>query len=204
MRAWAYGLACATLTAASVVTGTLAGFSVPVRIPLAELPFALAGWSGHAEPISPEFLTRTRPDDVLHRRYVDNRGREIVVYVAHYVRDAGQGQVLAQCPVDCLVVDAATEALEVAGRAAVVNRAEVVQNGVPMVVLYWFEQGQRIFADPYRGKVEQARRAFRERRTDGTVIRISAPVIASVYEARERAVAFARVLVPVLLRHLPE
>lgn len=204
MRVGAYSLAMATLAAAVVVTGRMEGSSTPARMPLRDLPYILAGWTGRSEVADPNVLARTRPDEALQRRYIDFRGREIFLYIGYYARGAARAQTLALCSGECTVVEAAREDLEAGGRVVTVNRADVVQDGGLAVVLYWYQHGRRLIADPYRGKLEQVRRALVERRTDGALVRISAPVIASAYEARERDIAFARALLPVLESYLPE
>jgi EpsI family protein len=85
-----------------------------------------------------------------------------------------------------------------------VNRALVVQDGEPMAVLYWYQQGKALVADPYRGKLQLAKRTLFGRRSDGALVRISAPVVGEVEEAVARAERFAAEALPVILQYMPE
>lgn len=204
MSGWRYGLASATLALTVLVVEVVVGRAVPLRIPLQELPFRLSTWRGRVEPIDPVFLRRARPDEALHRRYVEETGRAVLLYIGYYERQASRGQAQAICQGECEILDEGVEVIAVRQGPITVNRALALVGSTPMVVLYWYQQGDHVTQNPYRGKIEQARRALRHRRSEGALVRVSAPVVSVEDEARERAVAFVRALFPVLRPHLPD
>ncbi len=204
MIAWRYGVAMSTLALAAFASDVLLGQAVPPRVPLHEAPFRIENWTGRVEPVDPELVRRARPDEVLNRRYVDEHGRIVLVYVGYYGRQASRGQVLAACQGECQIVTTDVHRIDVAGGPIDVNRAGVRQDGSLMTVLYWYQQGSRVTHHPVRSKVEQVRRALFRRRSDGAVVRVTAPLATTEDEAWQRAEAFVKALVPVLRGHLPE
>jgi EpsI family protein len=200
---WRYGLVIATLAATGLVSELRAGARRPPAIPLSDVPFRIDGWTARAEPVDADVLDRARPDEVLSRRYADDQGRVVVVYVGYYTRGATRGQVMAVCGGECQVLTAGTSRIDTADGAWTVNRASIRQGGLVSAVLYWFHLGPRVTHDPFRGKIEQARQALLHRRSDGAVVRITVPVVGTEEQAWAQGKAFARPFLAVLRRHLP-
>ncbi|MDR7415090.1 MAG: EpsI family protein [Armatimonadota bacterium] len=196
--------ALASLFLAAVTVQATLGHAVPLRVSLTEFPRSIGPWVGSDEPLDPEALSRARPDAYLSRRYTDPRGPSVLLYVAYFARDSSRARIQAACWGDCQVRQTATHRVEIGGRTLAVNRALVVQEGEPAVILYWFQLGQRILQDPDQLRLSQVRRALLGRRSDGALVRISSPVRSDPEEALSRAEAFLRAVLPGLLRHLPE
>ncbi len=204
MRTRRYGLVVATLVALPILVEVVIGHAVPLRMPLQEMPFRVGGWTGRVEALDPDFMVRARPDEVLNRRYADDSGRPIYLYVGYYTRGATRGQVQATCHGDCKVLGVRAEQLVLAGEAVTVNRALTQQQRRPVVVLYWFQKGTQVVSDPHRVKAEQALRVVAQRRSDGALIRVSVPIATSEDEAWARATAFAGLVAPLLREHFAE
>ncbi len=204
MTAARYFSAAASLLLAAAVLQVSLGSTVALRSDLEGVPRRLGAWAGADDPPHPDALSRARPDAYLSRRYVDGEGRPVHLYVAFFARESARGQAQAACWGDCQVRELRPGRLTAAGQEVEVNVAVVVQEGEPAVVLYWYQVGRRPQADPYRTKLELARRALLERRTDGALVRVSAPVRSDVQEALARAERFARLAFPELVRWLPE
>lgn len=204
MRARRYGLVVATLALTILVVEVVVGPAVPLRIPLQELPFRIGAWTGRVEILDQEFMLRARPDEVLNRRYADDAGRPLYLYVGYYTRGASRGQVQAVCYGDCKVLKVRAEQLDLAGETVTVNRALTHQERRPVVVLYWFQNGSRVISDPYRGKAVQAMRVMAQRRSDGALVRISVPIATTEEEAWGRGAAFAGLVAPQLRGYFSE
>ncbi len=204
MIAWRYGVAMCTLALAALVSDVLLGQAVPLRVPLHDVPLRIEAWTGRVEQVDPELVRRARPDEVLNRRYVDENGRIVLVYVGYYTRQSTRGQVLAACQAGCQIVATDVQRIDLPMGPIEVNRAGVRQDGSLMAVLYWYQQGARVTHDPVRSKIEQVERSLLQRRSDGAVVRVTAPLATTEDEAWQRAGAFAKVFVPVLRGHLPE
>ncbi len=191
------------LLAASVLQVSL-GHAVPLRADLEGFARTLGPWTGSDEPPDPDALSRARPDAFLSRRYIDPQGRPVLLYVAYFARESARARIQAACWGDCQVRETRPHRVHLSGRTFEVNRALVVQAGEPAVTLYWYHLGPRILRDPYRARLDLVRRALLERRSDGALVRVSAPVRSDLGEAVSRAEAFLRAALPEILRHLPE
>ncbi|MCS7173101.1 MAG: EpsI family protein [Armatimonadetes bacterium] len=189
------------LLSAAVLQAGL-GQATPLPEGLETLPRRMEGWTGSQEAPDPDALARTRPGAWLSRRYTDSQGRPVLLYIAYFARDFSRAQVQAACWGDCQVREVGPHRVRRLG--VEVNRALVVQHGEPAVVLYWYQLGRRAVRDPYRAKLDQVRRALVERRSDGALVRVSAPVQSDQEEALRRAEAFLRAALPEILRRLPE
>jgi EpsI family protein len=88
-----------------------------------------------------------------------------------------------------------------------VNRV-VIQKGLEkQLVLYWYQSHGRVVASEYWGRFYLMADAMRLNRTDGSIIRVIAPVIGNAPDAEalaeRRAIEFTDLLLPSLERYLP-
>ncbi len=196
-------VALASLLLAASVLQVALGHAVPLRADLEGFASRLGSWTGSDEPPDPDALSRARPDAFLSRRYTDPEGRPVLLYIAYFARESARARIQAACWGDCQVRETRPHRVRLGGLTLEVNRVLVVQAGEPAVALYWYHLGPRILRDPYRARLDLARRALLERRSDGALVRISAPVRSDPEEALSRAEAFVRVALPEILRHLP-
>ncbi|HKV45488.1 MAG TPA: EpsI family protein [bacterium] len=203
MSGWRYALSVATLVAAAVASEVLIGQGVSLRVPLDDLPYQLSVWRGHAEPIDAMTVDRTRPDQMINRRYTDATGHSLMLYVAYYAREATRGQALSVCAV-CDVLATGVDTAQIDGVPLTFNRGLIREDGTESVVLYWYQIGGRAVADPYRGKFAQTVRALQHHRSEGALIRVTAPLVGSEQDTQDRAVAFVKTLFPLLRRHFPD
>jgi len=204
MSRWRYALVLATVAVTGVALGAFVGRAVPLPVPLSELPFRVASWSGQAESIPPELLQRTRPDDAISRRYRDAYGGIVDLYVGYFAREASRAESLSACQGECTVLEAGNEALTTQNGRIVVTDVRVRQDATEKVVLYWFQYGHKAFRDVYRTRLDLAERTILQRRSDGALVRISSPIDGTVGQARDRCAAFAKQLFPLLNQYLPD
>jgi EpsI family protein len=198
-----YAVALGTLVAAVLAVESMVGRAVPLTAPLATLPFSLGGWTGQSMSAPAEVVRRTRPDDVLSRRYLDTQGDDAQIYVGYYSHEAARAQILALCEDECQVVRTGTTTIAVPGGRETVNRALVQHDGVDYVVLYWFQYGPQVVHDASRAKLGLAWRALTEHRSDGALVRVSSRVFTTEAAAAEHAVTFTELLFPALRHFLP-
>ncbi|MDR5708521.1 MAG: EpsI family protein [Armatimonadota bacterium] len=196
--------ALGSLLLAAVVLQVTLGHVVPLREGFEAFPHRLGPWAGTDEVPEPDALARTRPDAFLSRRYADPEGRSVVLYVAYFARESSRAQIQAACWGSCQVREVRPHRVRVGRSALEVNRAWVVQEGEPAVILYWYQLGGATLRDPYRAKLDQALRVLLKQRSDGALVRVSAPVRSDPLEALGRAENFLRAALPELLRYLPE
>ena len=77
------------------------------------------------------------------------------------------------------------------------------KNGAQSLVYYWYQSHGRAIASDYRNRLLLVQDALTLHRSDGAVVRVTAPLLPR--NARPADVAgFIRALYPILAQHLPE
>jgi len=94
-----------------------------------------------------------------------------------------------------------------AGRDIIVNRY-IVQKGLErQLVLYWYQSHGRVVASEYWSRAFLINDAIRLNRTDGSLVRVIAPIAVDADDsgaaAQDLAEEFVRVLFPQLPSYLP-
>lgn len=188
------------------------------RESLSTCPVNISDWSGRrAENFDEKTLAELGVDDYLNRVYLNKSGKPVGLYVGYYGSQR-QGDTM-HSPLNCLpgagwspvqndrmalqVPTAADSTVAPGERSIEINRY-VIQKGLDrQVVLYWYQSHGRVVASEYWGKIYMVLDAIRINRTDGALVRVTAPIAASQEDAERDAVAFVRVLFPLLDRYLP-
>ncbi len=189
--------------------------AVVPREPLAALPLALGEWTGHeAPPLADDVLTQLGVDDYVNREYMKGATIPVGLYVGYYASQR-QGDTI-HSPLNCLPGagwepvsegELAIANADGAGRDIIVNRY-IVQKGLDrQLVLYWYQSHGRVVANEYWSRAFLINDAIRMNRTDGSLVRVIAPIPVNATDggaAAERlAEEFVRVLFPQLPSYLP-
>lgn len=211
MRARALIVAAIVVAAAAYVRGSAGAEARVAREPLDAFPWQVADWSGYTlPPFDAAVLRVLGADEYLNRRYRRDGAPPIDLYVGYY-RSQGHGDAI-HSPQNCLPgagwqpVQAGRTSIDAGrGRQVVVNRY-VVQKGLEQrLVLYWYQGRGRVIASEYANKAWLVVDGFRERRSDGGLVRMMAPLDADILLDRaERGVkAFAAAAMEPLARTIP-
>lgn len=188
----------------------------PTRTAFSSFPMQIAEWSGITQPpLTREVLAVLGATDYLMRLY-RAPDRSLVSLYMGYWDSQRQGDTI-HSPLNC-VPGAGWEPIEHSilrfpdprspstGEIGV-NRY-IIQKGLDrQVVLYWYQSHGRIVASEYWGKFYLVADAVRLNRTDGSIVRVIAPVSNNapdgIARAEETALRFVRELVPRLDPYLP-
>ena len=178
------------------------------REPLSTLPLSIAEWHGQeATPLADDVLAQLGVDDYVNRQYFNAASIPVGVYIGYYASQR-QGDTI-HSPQNCLPgagwrpVETGVTELPAGDRTVRVNQF-VIQKGLDQqVVLYWYQGRGRIIANEYRNKAMLMLDAARLHRTNGGLVRLIAPIVTTVDDAKREVSAFARLLFPYLDRHLP-
>jgi EpsI family protein len=205
------------LTAAGVLMGAaalgcawrVAGLTPAPNSTLAALPLEIDGWRGRSDPpLTAAVAAVLRADEYLLRTYIKEERVPVGMYVAFYRTQ--QSGATVHSPLNCLPgsgwdpVETGRVGFRLAaGSSAEVNRYIVQKGTNRQAVFYWFQSRARIVASEYTSKFLLARDAFMSGRSDGAIVRLSIPIGASSDAADRIALEFARLLYPLLVRHLP-
>ena len=185
------------------------------RADLDGFPMQIESWQAVVDPpMDEDVLKVLGVDDYLSRVYYQPDGAAVGLYMGYYGSQR-QGDTI-HSPLNCLpgagwepVSDGRLTIRDVdgRGRTVTVNRY-IVQKGLDQqLVLYWYQSHGRVIASEYTSKLFLIHDAIRLNRTDGSLVRVIAPIRVDASDhgaAAERlAEQFVRVVFPLLPSYLP-
>jgi EpsI family protein len=178
------------------------------HVPLTRLPLRIGDWQGRDDiALSPEAIEAAGVDDFVNRVYATASGRAVALYIGYYASQR-QGDTI-HSPQNCLPgagwqpVASTRRSFSAEGRRVEANDI-LIQKGIDRaVVLYWYQGRGHTIASEYANKLWLMLDAARLHRTDGSLVRIIAPVLNDPARAAADAAAFAAALVPSLTEALP-
>ena len=204
------------ITSACLVTGLLLmnarsqGHATPLRRALDDFPTRIAAWQGQeATRLDVETVNILKVSDYLMRRYVDEAGRGIWVYLGFWESQRRGAQM--HSPKNCLPgsgwepLEASVMAIPLEdGHTIHVNRFLVQKGDQRELVLYWYRaQGDDVPGE-VAAKAAMVKNAIIRNRTDGALLRVSAAVETGVAETSDRLVTFVQAMYPRLGDYLPD
>jgi EpsI family protein len=186
------------------------GEAVPIRKPFSTFPDSVARWRAQQDSyLDTEVLGILKVDDYLMRRYADDSGRTLWLYVGYWATQRRGAQI--HSPRNCLPaggwepVEAGRITIPVGPHGAItVNRYLIQKDRDLQIVLYWYQSQGQTIAGEVPAKVEMVRSAIVRNRTDGALVRVSTPVVGGVPETTERLVKYVQALYPILGEYLPD
>lgn len=185
----------------------------PDRAPFVDFSMQIGEWQGSPLPVEPQFISTLRFDDYLLADYAAAGGGPITLYMTYY-RSQKKGQ-SAHSPQSCIpgggweITSHRTVRLPLGderGLASPVNRVLIQKDRQKQLVIYWFKQRDRLLSSEYLVKLYLFWDAMTKGRSDGALIRLSAPVEpgSSEQEVENRLMNFARTIQPQLTRYVPD
>lgn len=204
------GVSAALVGLALGVAGIIShGEAVPLRRSFEAFPGRIGAWQGVREALPPSVLDLLRVSDYVNRLYVNPRSLPIWLYVGYYETQR-QGQII-HSPQNCLPGGGWTilshtympVTLPGRGEPVTINRVLIGREGDRQLVLYWYQERGRIIANEYAAKLYLVTDAATRNRTDGALVRISAPVVGSEEVTLQQMLEFTRTMYPELLESLP-
>ena len=211
MRAWPVALA--TLMVGATLAFTEARARQPETAPakpLLGLPDSLGGrWTVARDlPLSERDLDLLKLSDYASRAYVatEPAAGPVLLYIGYY-RSQRTGSTY-HSPLNCLPGSGwqieETGYVGIPGHDEVRVKRLIIERDLKRnVILYWYQDRGRVITNEYSAKAYLIWDGFKWNRTDGALVRISAPIVTTAEEATERALRFATDLWPVLEERLP-
>ena len=208
---------CLLLGATAIFLANARKVEVKVeRESFASFPMDLAGWRAvNDPPLEESILKVLGVDDYLSRVYYKQDGAKVGFYMGFYGSQR-QGDTI-HSPLNCLP-GAGWEPVAQGrllipnvdgnGRDITVNRY-IVRKGLDrQLVLYWYQSHGRVVASEYTSKLLLINDAIRMNRTDGSMVRVIAPIPFDAKDdglaAEQLAQQFVRVVFPLLPAYLPQ
>lgn len=180
------------------------GEAVPTRRPLDELAREVGAYRGADEELEPGVLAALGVTDVVMRRYAAAGRAPIVLYAGFYATQ--RTGAIIHSPRQCLpgngwsILSAERVALE---PGVLVNRVLVAKGEDRQVVVYWYQERGRVVASEYWGKAYLVWDSMTRRRSDGALVRVSAPVLGDEAAVDREVMDFSRAVLPLLTEFLP-
>jgi EpsI family protein len=185
---------------------------IPARRPLSSFPTELGDWKGTNVPIDPAAAEVLGKGDFLLRRYEDSEAEQPYadLFVAYFASQRTGDTI--HSPKNCLPGSGWSPAhyrrvtLQVPGVSPFEVNQYVVAKGVDrQLVLYWYFAHGRAVASEYRAKIELVLDSIKLNRSDGSLVRISTPMLAgeSVDTAMQRLMPLTDQIVPQLDTYIP-
>lgn len=187
---------------------------VPYSLPLSQLPRIIDDRTSTEVPLDQETLDVLGKGDFLYRVYSTRPGatptRPISLFIGYFpTQRTGQS---IHSPQNCLpgagwtfLSSGVTEFTDENGKQYRVGDYVITDGKQSQEVLYWYQMHGRSIANDYAAKLQTIGDSIKYGRTDAALIRIITAVdpAESREHARERAVEFAKQLVPLLPAYVP-
>jgi EpsI family protein len=185
---------------------------VPTRQSFADFPRNFGGWTSSDFTISKDVSEVLGPGDFLLRSY-ENSARpqpEVDLFLAYFPSQKAGDTI--HSPRNCLP-GAGWEPIE-SGRITIslpaiapfeVNRYIIAKGDDRQLVIYWYWAHGRAVASEYWAKFYLVADSIRLNRSDGSLVRLTTPMISGENEAAadQRLLALAGYIVPQLDRYVP-
>lgn len=150
---------------------------VPERKPLDEFPMRIDAWSARLDRLPPVVEEVAGASEYFFADYSSPRDERLNLYIAYY-ESQRNGQI-PHSPQVCIpgggwVIDSIEVVLigDTAGRRHEVTRLVTSQAGRRVLAYYWLKQGAKTFTSDMRARLDLARYALLEKRTDGALVRL--------------------------------
>lgn len=183
---------------------------LPPRLPLASFPHQVGEWQGADVYIEKDILAVLGDGEFLLRIYRTIEKPYVDFFVAYFPTQRTGSTI--HSPQNCLpgagwAPEQHTRIpIERPGSAPLVVNRYVIAKGIDrQVVLYWYQSNGRVVASEYWAKIYLVSDSIRKNRSDGALVRVVTPVAKGeeVGVAENRAVAFARSILPELEKYIP-
>jgi EpsI family protein len=189
---------------------------VPLREPLTKMSRQIGQWTGRDEPqLASDVVAVLGVDEYINRAYVDPTSQTpgpLWLYVGYY-KSQRQGDTI-HSPLNCIPgagwepIKAARPQIAIPGAPSpiTVNQLLIEKGADRQVVVYWYQAHGRVVASEYSSRLWMVYDAIRLNRSDGALVRVISPVLASESDASAaegRIAHFVQELFPRLDAYLP-
>jgi exosortase D (VPLPA-CTERM-specific) len=184
----------------------------PPRQTFLDFPMEVSGWRGIPMAMEKHYVDTLRFDDYLLADFEEPASGLVNFYIAYY-QSQKKGQ-SAHSPKTCLPgggweMHSLTRTSITAagtGKKFPVNRVVIQKGRDRQVVFYWFKQRDRLVTDEYLVKALLFWDALVRRRSDGALIRLTAPLLPGEDETAvdRRLQQFASLVQPMMSAYVPD
>ena len=198
-------LATTALLVGTLLLGGMTARRIPetLAVPLDRIDAHVSGWTFLSDQELPAgTLRQLKCTSYLSRTYQKGPS-QLGLFIAFYAQQrAGESM---HSPKHCLpgagweIWKHDSAFVPVDGKLVEINKYSIQNSGTRMLMFYWYQSKNRIFASEYLGKMLLARDTVMTGQTAGSIVRIMLPDTAG---ADKEGVAFASDLIPEVQRCL--
>lgn len=181
----------------------------PIK-PFSEFPTKIGPWSGTVGRYDRRIYDVLGVDDSFLCDYRAPDGRQIQLYIGYY-NSQKKGD-LIHSPKNCMpgagwnITRTSIEKLSLAGAnpgKTKIARLILEKGAEKQIALYWFQSRGRVISSEYWQKIYLVWDAIIKSRTDGSFVRLIAPIRETEAETTRYMEEFAQELFPILGQYLP-
>jgi EpsI family protein len=178
--------------------------------PLNEFPMAIGPWQGTVDRFEARIYDVLGVDDSTLGNFKDHAGNVVQLYIGYHSSQR-EGD-LIHSPKNCMpgsgwnIVETSLVDLNVPSREQQpvrVIRLLLQKGAQKQMALYWYHSRGRVIASEYLQKIYLVMDSITRRRTDGSFIRLTAPVMVDEGQTLETLKGFAVRLFPIIDEFLP-
>jgi len=209
---WRFFIVAGLLLSAGILSqGRKSSEIIPARTPLPSFPLTVGSWTGVDREMTQDVLDVLGPGEFLLRDYYSAERKELVGLFIAYFSSQRTGDTI-HSPKNCLPgagwapVRADRIMVNVPGHAPFpANRYLIAKGENRELVLYWYWAHDRAVASEYAAKLYLVTDSIRMHRSDGSLIRLTAPLAPnqSLESAQQLLLAFASDIVPRINTYVP-
>jgi EpsI family protein len=187
------------------------GQPIDLNKPFSTFPMTIGPWVGTEDHFEKKIYNVLGVDDSFLGNYQTIDGRYLQLYIGYY-QSQREGNII-HSPKNCMpgagwnITKTTTEELEIPDikeRKIKVIKLVLEKGPQKQLALYWFQSRGRFIASEYMQKIYLVLDSIRLNRTDGSFVRLIAPVVnGDESKAFKDLKDFATQIIPILQEYLP-
>jgi len=187
------------------------GENIQPKKPFSTFPMKIGEWTGEEQQFDKRIYDILGVDDSALVNYRTPDGRQAQLYVGFY-QSQREGD-LIHSPKNCMpgagwnIIETSLEDLTVSKHnpeKIKLIKLVLIKGSQRQIVLYWFQSRGRIIASEYTKLIYLVIDSITKHRTDGSFVRLIAPVLGGDEEkALKDLKDFAKLLMPILQEYIP-
>ncbi len=185
--------------------------NTPLKKPFSSFPNQIGEWTGKEERFEQRIYDVLGVDDSILSNFQTSDGRQVQLYVGFY-QSQREGD-LIHSPKNCMpgagwnIINTSIEELIIPNynpeKIHLINLM-LKKGDQRQVALYWFQSRGRFISSEYLQKIYLVIDSITRQRTDGSFVRLIAPVLKRDEEKAVKDMKdFAKLLIPILEEYIP-
>nr|WP_321399842.1 exosortase C-terminal domain/associated protein EpsI [uncultured Desulfobacter sp.] len=177
--------------------------------PFSQFPLEIGPWRGVTSQMDERIYNILGVEDYIMANFEKNPGQTVNLYVGFY-QSQSKGDII-HSPKNCLpgagwnIIQNSVIPINLpkSGKTIKIARLLLNKDGQKQIVYYWFQSRGRIIYSEYMQKIWLVLDSISKNRTDGSFVRLIAPVRTTETEAEVILTQFADEIYPLLNQFIP-